>query len=389
MKKMTMMLAGGLLMLGFAQAQNKKYSIKADIQELNDYTLSATIVTGMEKNRDTPTVKKGEHVEFNGNYNSPSLVMMSSTHPSAKFSLKSGGMFIPAPPLEFFITEAPVTITGDANELFKSKVTGGKLNAEYNGLKEQTLPLIARNWEIRKTIMQSRNPADSNMRKSLSAEQNENAKKIDDYQTDFVKKHPQSYVSVILMSRMFDDMPLEHFETLYNQLSANMKATPMGKALADRIKGKKTTAVGAKAPVFSKPDINGNMFTLASQQGKYVLIDFWGSWCGPCRAGNPHLKTLYAKYKDKGFEIVGIADEKNNELNEAVNSWKQAVEKDGLPWINVLNNFDKHTTDLVSRYAINGFPTKLLLDKNGTVIFREVGSGGEELDKMLVKIFGE
>jgi thiol-disulfide isomerase/thioredoxin len=146
----------------------------------------------------------------------------------------------------------------------------------------------------------------------------------------------------------------------------------------------------ATAPDFIKNDMNGNPFKLSSLKGKYVLVDFWGSWCGPCRASHPHLKQVYNKYKDKGFEILGIASEKVNDLNTAKESWKKAVETDGITWMQVINNDNKGAQHDVTRlYGIEGYPTKLLLDKEGKILAKWLGNESEELDNKLKEIFGE
>ncbi len=388
MKKTTITLASSLLLASFSFAQ-QKYSIKADITGEAGYKLIATIVTDNHKTTDTGFLRQGDHFEFSGEHNGVSLVMMSSNHPSSKYEYSKGGMFMPGPSLEFFISDKPVTITGDANELYMAKVSGGKINDDFNRLKEKTLPLTKKIWELRKEIGQHRAPADSNLRKPMLAEVQALSKQQEEIQKEWVSKNSTSFVSVILLTRLFESYPIDEFEKAFNKLSANLKGSVMGKSLAERIKGVRTTAIGSKAPDFTKPDLNGNPLTLSSLKGKYVLIDFWGSWCGPCRAGNPHLKSLYEKYKSKGFEIVGIANEKSENLDECKKSWQGAVEKDGLPWLHVMNNYDKNKSDLVASYAVSGFPTKLLLDKTGKIIYKEVGTGGEGLDNELKKIFGE
>ncbi|MBV8253047.1 MAG: AhpC/TSA family protein [Chitinophaga sp.] len=388
MKKTTITLASSLLLASFSFAQ-QKYSIKADIKGEAGYMLRATLVTDNHKKTDTASMHEGDHFEFSGEHAGTSLVMMSSTHPSAKYEYVKGGMFMPAPSLEFFITDKPITITGDANELYMAKVSGGKINDEFNTLKEKTLPLVKKTWELRQQMAKMKAPADSNARKAILAEVQANGKEIDNIQKEWITKHTKSFVSVILMIRMFDSYPIDEIEKVYNKLSVDLKATATGKELAERIKGVRTTAIGSKAPNFTKPDLNGNPFTLSSLQGKYVLVDFWGSWCGPCRAGNPHLKALFEKYKSKGFEIIGVANEKSENLEDAKKAWQGAVKTDGLPWLHVLNNYEKSQSDLVASYAVSGFPTKLLLDKTGKIIYKEVGTGGDGLDKELQKIFGE
>ena len=389
MQKSTIILASTMLLATLSRAQEKRYAISADIAGAAGYRLSASVVDGMHRTTDTGHVRSGDHFEFAGTIKGPALVMMSSNHPSSRFEMVKGGMFMPAPTLEFFIDDKPVTIKGDASELFSATVTGGKLNEAFNSLKKKTVPLTRKIWELRREMTKYKTPADSNQRKAISASIQQLADEQEKLQKAFIASHPKSYVSVVLLSRLYESYAINDLEKAFNQLSPDMKATPMGSNLAERIKGIRTTAVGSKAPAFTKKDLNGNPLSLSSLTGKYLLIDFWGSWCGPCRQGNPHLKELYAKYKEKGFEILGIASEKSAELADAEEKWKKAVQTDGLPWLHVLNDYDKDQQDLVAMYAVSGFPTKLLLDKSGRIIFKEVGTGGDELDKELRKIFGE
>jgi len=115
------------------------------------------------------------------------------------------------------------------------------------------------------------------------------------------------------------------------------------------------------------------------------LIDFWGSWCEPCRKSHPHLKALYDKYKSRGFEIVGIATESGSK-DKKEEAWRKAVKEDNINWLQVLNDPEK--TDIVKAYGIAAYPTKVLLDKEGTIILRTVGGEGNELDEKLQELLG-
>jgi thiol-disulfide isomerase/thioredoxin len=126
-------------------------------------------------------------------------------------------------------------------------------------------------------------------------------------------------------------------------------------------------AVGTVAPDFMLRDINGRQFRLSSLRGKYVLINFWGTWCAPCVRGIPRMKQVYERFQDK-LEIVGVATRE-----ESVADWRAGVKRLELPWINVYND---NVSAIHTRYGITGYPTKLLICPNGTVLVRETGTQG-------------
>lgn len=140
----------------------------------------------------------------------------------------------------------------------------------------------------------------------------------------------------------------------------------------------------------AKKELQGRSIQPQSLRGKYVLLDFWGSWCGPCRASHPHLKELYGKYKDKGFEIIGIDQEHASTPEECRNLWTTAVATDSLPWLQLMNNEKMSTFDAVTQYDVSAFPTKILLDKEGNVLVRYVGNGkgSEALTLKLEELLG-
>jgi thiol-disulfide isomerase/thioredoxin len=125
-----------------------------------------------------------------------------------------------------------------------------------------------------------------------------------------------------------------------------------------------------------KQDIDGNKIDLKATHAKYVLLDFWGSWCHPCRASHPHLKELYAEYKDKGFEIIGIAQEMAKDTAQLRKNWETAVKEDGLTWRQVLNNQNGKQFDAVTQFGITAFPTKILLDSEGNIVATFIGNSG-------------
>jgi peroxiredoxin len=126
------------------------------------------------------------------------------------------------------------------------------------------------------------------------------------------------------------------------------------------------------APEISLPNMDGKTVNLSDLKGKIVLLDFWASWCGPCRNNNPHLSKFYKKYHPKGLEIIGISEDQDQE------AWKKAVEKDKLLWIQLNDNKDRNTSP-TNAYGVDAIPESFLIDKNG--IIHSINLVGKELEK--------
>ncbi|HZW69457.1 MAG TPA: TlpA disulfide reductase family protein, partial [Hanamia sp.] len=220
-------------------------------------------------------------------------------------------------------------------------------------------------------------------------------KQLEDIDNGFMDKNPSSYVTASILRYRISDMPLQEGENRYNGLTENVKASSLGKQIKETLDGLRKGSPGAKAYVFSSTELKGEPLSLSDYKGKYVLVDFWASWCVPCRAGNPHLLSLYSKYKNKGkgLEIIGVSDD-----DAHADAWKKAVEKDKIGvWKHVLRGLKQlpgfkfdHSADISDRYGIHALPTKVLIDPNGMIIGRYGGGGenDEAMDKKLSEIFG-
>ncbi|HEX9827465.1 MAG TPA: TlpA disulfide reductase family protein [Flavobacteriaceae bacterium] len=210
----------------------------------------------------------------------------------------------------------------------------------------------------------------------------------------FIKDNPKSYVSLQSLRYQISDLKYNEAKAILEQLNPDYLKTELGKGIINDIEKLRIGIPGAKAANFETTDINGNPLKLADFKGKYVLIDFWASWCVPCRKGNPHLISLYNKYHPKGLEILGVASD-----DGAEDKWKKAVEKDGIDiWHHVLRGLEyKKGTyerinmhkDISDSYNIHTLPTKILVGPDGIIVGRYGGGGGsdEDLDRDLNNIF--
>lgn len=198
-------------------------------------------------------------------------------------------------------------------------------------------------------------------------------------QKAFVARYPESPVSLHLVKEALGiDLDVAKAEPLYQQLSTTLQQSTAGKALQEQLELGRRSMVGAVAPVFVQPDENGNPVSLETFRGKYVLVDFWASWCAPCRAESPTLVKVYRQYNAKGFEIFSVTLDGNRER------WLKAIKEDGYTWKQAgdLKGWENEAARL---FGIQAIPFNFLLDPNGVVVARNLR--GEELERKLQEIF--
>ncbi len=203
---------------------------------------------------------------------------------------------------------------------------------------------------------------------------------------DFIRNHPESFVSATNLQDHYDWFDENEIEQIYERFPVSLKTTQYGRMLKRKLDAGKPYRTGTAIRHFTKKDMNGKTVSSAKWKGKYVLLDFWGSWCGPCRSSHPHLKELYKKYGAK-MVFVNVAQENVKDLTKARNLWKQAVEEDGLTWTQVLNNEGIEDCNLLTFFHISSFPTKILIDPEGRIAGRYVGATAD-IDRKLTEIMG-
>ncbi|QES90231.1 TlpA disulfide reductase family protein [Rhizosphaericola mali] len=204
----------------------------------------------------------------------------------------------------------------------------------------------------------------------------------------YIADHPQSYYTAVNIVNLLEGQSIsrDSAEAFYSHLGKNIQNSFIGRQTYQLLFNQKTGVVGTAGALFSETGIDGKTVSLKDYRGKYVLLDFWASWCGPCRAGNPEMIKQYNQYKSKNFEIIGIAADDNE-----VSKWKDAVKKDNIGiWKNILEGRDKadqygNSKDLCILYNIHSFPTKILIDPKGMIIGRY--SDDTPLYSQLAEIF--
>ncbi|MBO9155124.1 redoxin family protein [Chitinophaga sp. GCM10012297] len=380
------------LALGVNSYAQQNFTLDVQLKGQAGYKLNLSYIQHGQRKSDTAQILPDGTYRFTGTIAEPVVAVLFNSNPAARFQMSSGGMFIPGPLLELVLEPGNIRVTGASDVSYLAAVKGGPLNKELSSLKTNENPLVKEKWELTKKSAQVYREGDTALASKLRAKGNALQAKKDELRKSYIAKHPASFVSMYLLSGLYESYTPEQFEQAFGKLSPAYKNSFYGKYAAGKIESAKATALGRVSPDFTKKDMNGQLFTLSSLKGKYVLVDFWGSWCGPCRSSHPHMKSLYEKYKPKGLEIVGVAEEKSSDMTANENNWKKAIQSDGIPWVHVMNNYGKETNDLVQAYGVTGFPTKFLLDKEGKILFKLIGAGEEgdkELDAKLREILGE
>lgn len=280
---------------------------------------------------------------------------------------------------QFFLENAGITVKAKKDSLQNTKVTGSpsqdvfqlyidemeRLNKEVMGLQQKY-----------QTAMSGGNVADAEKVKiDYQAMIDNNTV----YTKNFVKEHSASVVApFIVLNQLAPQLEDSELETIVNSFPAELANSEYVVKLKEIVAEKKKTAVGVEAPDFTLNDPDGKPVQLSSLRGKVVLIDFWASWCGPCRQENPNVVRLYKQYQPKGFEILGVS------LDRGKKEWLQAIKDDQLTWLHV-SDLQYWQSAPARLYGVNSIPQTFLLDKDGKIIGK--GLRGEKLEAKLKELF--
>ncbi len=197
---------------------------------------------------------------------------------------------------------------------------------------------------------------------------------MENARTEFIKSYPNSPVSSDILSIYSKHLGRDKTKRLFNLLSKENKTSEYGRRIRKYINLNKDTKIGEQFADFEMTDTNGKLKKLSDLKGKTILLEFWASWCGPCRQENPNLIKAYKKYKNNGFEIFAVSLDSNKD------SWLNAIKKDSLDWIHV-SDLKEQENEAALIYGIHSIPNNFLIDQNGIIIGRNLR--GEELNKKL------
>lgn len=205
--------------------------------------------------------------------------------------------------------------------------------------------------------------------------------RIEDFNNNYIEKNPSSYVSVLLLEDMMFNpaAKVQRLKKQFNKLTAELKNTKKGKLIQQALDKMNVVEVGMPAPEFSAPNPEGKTISLKESLGKLTLIDFWASWCKPCRQENPNVVAVYKQFHEKGFNIISVSLDKDAE------DWKRAIAQDGLQWTHV-SNLKSWQEPIAALYNVKSIPSTFLVDEKGVVIAKDLYQ--EDLLKKTEEILG-
>jgi peroxiredoxin len=261
-----------------------------------------------------------------------------------------------------FLEAGPVVVTS-ADSLPHARITGGPLTADYQRLDAAVKPVT-----------------DQFKTASSQAQFEVLTKEYAKLQRVFIKSNPTSWVSLEAIQQlgMMGPPPYAEVAPLYAAFSPALKNSPPGRQYGKMLEGLKLTTIGAQAPNFTQNTPDGKSVSLNDYRGKYVLVDFWASWCGPCRQENPAVIKAYNAYKNRNFEVLGVSLDNENGRDK----WMKAIKDDQLTWTQV-SDLHGWQNEAAKRYGIQSIPQNFLVDPTGKIVASNLR--GEELQARLAQ----
>ena len=325
-----------------AIAQNNNYNLKGRFKSATaDGVVYMRYESGGKAKKDSAIVRNGTF-EFKGPFEEPKFVYLNYKRPNIPADQKNKNqdgrsMYLDKGTVVLHITDSLKT----------ARISGSVVNADYKKYEEV-----------------------------LNVKEGKDAAIV-----NYISENPNSYFLFKAMYQLAGSyFDIDKVEPVFNGFSEKRRKSKEGLTFDSLITSSKSITTGKMAPDFAHEDMNGKIVKLSDFKGKYVLVDFWASWCGPCRRENPNVLKAFNAFKDKNFTVLGISVDKEKDRAK----WLKAVEEDKMSWIQLIDCDDKNKNRAQDSYVVRAIPSNFLIDPNGKIIAKNLR--GEALEKKLVEV---
>ena len=285
------------------------------------------------------------------------------------------------------LEDGDISVEFNKDTIQKSKISGTKNNDKFQSYNNESQVIYKKMMkfqeENQQKMMTAQQTQDTTTVNALMKEFNKFQDDMNDQSKKFIEKNPDAFISALLLENflMRSYLTPEEVKGYYEKLDKSILDTKSGKNIKKMLDAMTSVEIGSVAPDFSAPSPDGKMISLKESMGKVTLIDFWASWCGPCRKENPNVVAMYNELHDKGLNIIGVSLDKEGDAEK----WKEAIAKDGLTW-NQISNLKFWKEPIAEQYNVKSIPATFLLDASGKIVAKDLR--GEELKAKVKELLG-